>query len=406
MDVTLKPGSVSETVAVSGAATQLESETSSTGTVISETQVHDLPLNGRAYGDLMSLAPGVRRNNLENQSVTSRDASYNVNGQRSEFNNFLLDGLDNNAYGTSNQGFSNQAIPPSPDAINQFRIETNNYSAEFGRASGAVVNVSINSGTNEIHGKLWEYHRNTIFNAIGPFAAPINKLTGKSQKPCSFATSLVATLADRFCMIVFSSSPTTKAIARCRRTYAAATRSDRPAASGHLPNHHGRSGSPSQSRSLARFMQTVLCRSRTGLRWRRWSSPRLPAPNVPASQTTTRHSLAPRLTDDKGDGRLDYILSTKTTVFGRYSDHKGDIVDATSIPGDAGDGGNGTIHAYNRQIAAGITHAFRPNSTLDARIGFTWTHGGKAPYLAGKTEHQRATRAFRAFPPTRRLFAA
>src|SRR3569833_2564560 len=183
VDVTLKPGSVAESVVVSGAATQLESETSSTGTMISETQVHDLPLNGRAYGDLMSLAPGVRRNNLENQSVTSRDASYNVNGQRSEFNNFLLDGLDNNAYGTSNQGFSNQAIPPSPDAINQFRVETNNYSAVFGRASGAVVNVSVNSGTNQIHGKLWEFLRNTIFNAIGPFAAPINKLTGQAQKP-------------------------------------------------------------------------------------------------------------------------------------------------------------------------------------------------------------------------------
>ena len=172
MDLALKPGNVSETVVVSGAATQLETETSSTGTEISETQVHDLPLNGRAYGDLMALAPGVRRNNLQNQSVTSRDASYNVNGQRSEFNNFLLDGLDNNAYGTSNQGFSNQAIPPSPDAINQFRIETNNYSAEFGRASGAVVNVSINSGTNQFHGRVWEYHRNTIFNAIGPFAPP------------------------------------------------------------------------------------------------------------------------------------------------------------------------------------------------------------------------------------------
>ena len=146
IDLTVKPGAVSETVTVSGSATQLESETSSTGTTIAQTLVHDLPLNGRAYADLMSLAPGVRRNNLENQTVTSRDASYNVNGQRSEFNNFLLDGLDNNSYATSNQGFSNQVIPPSPDAINQFRAETNNYSAEFGRASGAVVNVSINSG--------------------------------------------------------------------------------------------------------------------------------------------------------------------------------------------------------------------------------------------------------------------
>ncbi len=82
----------------------------------------------------------------------------------------------------------------------------------------------------------------------------------------------------------------------------------------------------------------------------------LPSPNVQALQTTTRRFPAPHLTDNKGDGRIDYILSTKTALFGRYSDHKGDIVDATSIPGDAGDGGNGTIHAYNRQIAAGITH--------------------------------------------------
>ena len=183
VDVTLKPGSVSETVTVSGAATQLETETSSTGTIVSQTQVQDLPLNGRAYGDLMALAPGVSRNVLENQSVTSRDASFNVNGQRSEFNNFLLDGLDNNAYGTSNQGFSNQAIPPSPDAINQFRVETSNYSAEYGRASGAVVNVSINSGTNQLHGKVWEYHRNTILNAIGPFTPPTNAVTGQQQKP-------------------------------------------------------------------------------------------------------------------------------------------------------------------------------------------------------------------------------
>src|SRR3984957_6899129 len=183
VDVTLKPGSVSETVTVSGAATQLETETSSTGTIVSQTQVQDLPLNGRAYGDLMALAPGVRRNVLENQSVTSRDASFNVNGQRSEFNNFLLDGLDNNAYGTSNQGFSNQAIPPSPDAINEFRVETDNYSAEYGRSAGAVINVSIRSGTNQFHGKAYDYLRNTVFNAIGPFTPPTNPLTGKPQKP-------------------------------------------------------------------------------------------------------------------------------------------------------------------------------------------------------------------------------
>jgi hypothetical protein len=383
VDLTLKPGSVSETVTVSGAATQLESETSSIGTVISETQVHDLPLNGRAYGDLMSLAPGVRRNNLENQSVTSRDASYNVNGQRSEFNNFLLDGLDNNAYGTSNQGFSNQAIPPSPDAINQFRIETNNYSAEFGRASGAVINVSINSGTNQVHGKLWEYHRNTIFNAIGPFAPPINKLTGKSQKPALIRNQFGGAIGgpilhDR--LFFFGDYEGNRQV---QATYAAAT----------IPTDLQRQGIFQTTTGAPVPLRNPI----TGTVYANGIVPQtdwtplatlviaaLPAPNV--SGFSNNYASFPRatLTDDKGDGRLDYILSTKTAIFGRYSDHKGDIVDATSIPGDAGDGGNGTIHAYNRQIAAGITHSFSPNSTLDARVGFTWTHGGKTPYLAGK----------------------
>lgn len=65
-----------------------------------------MPLNGRAYTDLLALVPGVRRSNLESQTATSRDASYNVNGQRSEFDNLLLDGLGNNTYSTSNQDFS------------------------------------------------------------------------------------------------------------------------------------------------------------------------------------------------------------------------------------------------------------------------------------------------------------
>ena len=183
VDVTLKPGAATETVTVTGAAALLNTEDSERGQIISARDVNNLPLNGRAYADLALLTPGVRANNLENQTVTSRDASYNVNGQRSEFNNFMLDGLDNNAYGTSNQSFSNQAIQPSPDAISEFRVSTDNYSAEYGRASGAVFNVSIKSGTNQIHGKLWEYNRNTAFNAIGPFTPPTSAITGKQVKP-------------------------------------------------------------------------------------------------------------------------------------------------------------------------------------------------------------------------------
>jgi hypothetical protein len=183
VDVALKVGSNTEAVTVDAAAALLETESSERGQVIGTREVENLPLNGRAYADLAALVPGVRRNILENTTDSSRDASFNVNGQRSEFNNFLLDGLDNNAYGTSNQGFSNQAIPPSPDAISEFRVETDNYSAEFGRSAGAVVNVSIRSGTNNFHGKAYDYLRNTVFNAIGPFTPPSNPLTGAPQKP-------------------------------------------------------------------------------------------------------------------------------------------------------------------------------------------------------------------------------
>ncbi len=384
VDVTLKVGSVAETVTVSGAAAQLESESSDSGTTISETEVRDLPLNGRAYGDLMALAPGVRRNNLENQSVTSRDASFNVNGQRSEFNNFLLDGVDNNAYGTSNQGFSNQAIPPSPDAINEFRVETNNYSAEFGRASGAVINVSINSGTNQLHGSVWEYHRNTILNADGPFLPPVSAVTGQSQKPVLIRNQFGGALGgpvihDRlFYFVDYEGNR------QIQGNYLTAT----------VPTDLQRQGIFEDTTGNPVPLRNPI----TGTLYNNGVIPQtdwtplatlvinaLPSGNVPNALANNYASLPKAsLVDDKGDGRLDFYLSPKTTMFGRYSDHEGNIVDASSIPGAAGGGGNGTIHAYNRQIAAGVTHSFNAFSVLDARIGFTWTEGGKSPYLVGQ----------------------
>ena len=182
VDVTLQAGAA-ETVTVTSAAALLDTDDSERGQVIGTREVENLPLNGREYADLAALVPGVRRDALENTTDSSRDASFNVNGQRSEFNNFLLDGLDNNAYGTSNQGFSNQAIQPSPDAISEFNVQTDNYSAEYGRSAGAVINVSIRSGTNNFHGKVYDYLRNTVFNAIGPFTPPTNLATGLPQKP-------------------------------------------------------------------------------------------------------------------------------------------------------------------------------------------------------------------------------
>src|SRR5258708_38639534 len=86
---------------------------------------------------------------------------------RSTYNNFLMDGLDNNAYSPSNQGYSSQVVQPSPDALAEFKVITSNFSAEYGRVGGGVINAALKSGTNQIHGTAYEFLRNTDLNAIG-----------------------------------------------------------------------------------------------------------------------------------------------------------------------------------------------------------------------------------------------
>src|SRR5215471_5790352 len=142
IDLTLKVGETSTTVEVTGVSLQVETDTSQRGQIVTQYQTAALPLVSRNYSDLIGLTTGVRQTTQSYSSTSNtgltREGSFNVNGQRSIFNHFLLDGMDNNAYGESNQGFSNQIIQPAPDSIAQFQVVTNNETAEYGRASGAV----------------------------------------------------------------------------------------------------------------------------------------------------------------------------------------------------------------------------------------------------------------------------
>jgi hypothetical protein len=397
VDVSLKIGSASDTVTVSGAADLLETDSSERGQVIGTREVENLPLNGRAYADLAALVPGVRRNLLENSTDSSRDASFNVNGQRSEFNNFLLDGLDNNAYGTSNQGFSNQAIPPSPDAISEFRVETDNYSAEYGRSAGAVINVSIRSGTNKFHGKAYDYLRNTVFNAIGPFTPPTNPLTGKPQKPILIRNQFGGTFGGPIwkdhtfffgdyegtrqvqhtptsATIPTANQIGTSALAIANGGYTfitgKSTENGTP-----LPLLNPLTGQvysngviPFNDPSVSSFAKGVLAA--------------LPAANVPGAPFANNYASLPpdTLDDNKFDVRVDHTFSQRTTAFVRYSQHKGTILSPPNIQGPAGGSSNGTVNIFNQQIAGGVTHSFNQNSILDARFAFTRTDGGKFPY--------------------------
>src|SRR5581483_4052480 len=174
IDLTLKVGATETTVEVSDVALQIETESSQRDQTITNAQSEALPLVNRNYTDLLGLVSGVRQaptaaTTSSNGNSLIRQGAYNVNGQRSVFNNFLLDGMDNNSYGESNQGFDNQIISVPPDSVAQFSVVTNNESAEYGRGSGATVNVASASGTNQFHATLYEFLRNTNLNAAGFF---------------------------------------------------------------------------------------------------------------------------------------------------------------------------------------------------------------------------------------------
>jgi Carboxypeptidase regulatory-like domain/TonB dependent receptor-like, beta-barrel len=163
IDFTLKVGQSKEVVEVSSAGPILQTETADVGGVVQKEQINDLPLNGRRYSDLALLEAGIQRNQV-NTNNTAPDR-FSSNGNLETQNYFSLDGIDNNSGSTNLQESSVQVIQPPPDALQEFRIQTRTYSSEFGTSAGAVINASIKSGTNQFHGDVWEYLRNSSLDA-------------------------------------------------------------------------------------------------------------------------------------------------------------------------------------------------------------------------------------------------
>jgi hypothetical protein len=170
IDFSLKVGSTQETVEVKAAIPLLDNATASLGQVIETRAVSDLPLNGRNFLQLAKLSTGV----LEaKQGDRNKDGgSFIANGVRAQLNNFLLDGVDNNSKVLDQQNSSPVAVQPSVDAVQEFKVETNNYSAEYGYSAGAVVNASLKGGGNQVHGDAFEFLRNNVFDARNYFASP------------------------------------------------------------------------------------------------------------------------------------------------------------------------------------------------------------------------------------------
>ncbi len=167
VDLKLEPGRATEVVTVIGERPQLETETSELGQVVDSRRINALPLNGRNYAQLALLGAGVVP--AEPGSRVETTFGFSANGARSLQNNFLLDGIDNNANLGDVLNGSAYVVQPAVDAIAEFKVETNSYSAEFGRGNGAIMNAVIKSGTNQFHGDVWEFLRNDKFDAINAF---------------------------------------------------------------------------------------------------------------------------------------------------------------------------------------------------------------------------------------------
>ncbi len=381
VDITLNVGGATTTVdVVSGVALQVETDTSQRGQIVTQYQTAALPLVSRNYSDLIGLTTGVRAagNALSTTSNTGllREGSFNVNGERSIFNNFLLDGMDNNAYGESNQGFSNQIIQPAPDSIAQFQVVTNNETAEYGRASGAVINVAFAQGTNTFHGRVYEFLRNTDLNATGFFRPP------GGVKPQFIRNQFGGNLGGPILKEHLFFFIDYEGFRQERKQVSTAT----------LPT-------PNQLNGV--FSSTVYDPF-NGKAYAAGTSILTAAPDIsPASRTIAGliGKLSPGTAasnnfttlqrsqnfSDKGDIRLDYTLNSRNSFFLRVSDLKQNATDFPIFGLPLDGNSNGKQRILDQQVAVGYTRVVSSNQLLDARVGLSRTKAGKFSLSIGDT---------------------
>lgn len=167
-------GAVTQEVRVNSAGPLLETQTSSIQQLVNQKAINDLPLNGRNAVFLAQLSPGVTMSQNDSRGLQS-SGSFTANGLRRTQNDYLLDGMDDNVNIADLVNQSQYVVLPPPDALREFTVQTSDYTAEFGHAAGAVLNLTTKSGSNQFHGDLWEFLRNDFFDAADYFVLPTQR---------------------------------------------------------------------------------------------------------------------------------------------------------------------------------------------------------------------------------------
>src|SRR5688572_28409925 len=178
LDISLPVGSLGEMVTVTGVSPLLSTESAALGTVVNSNEVSRLPLAIRNWDDLLAMVPGVQSDRYTEQAggtSAGRTGGISVHGNRSLQNNFLLDGVANNSFSTNVQELTTQLSRPSVDAIDEFKVVTSPYAAEYGWSPGAAIIVSTKSGTNRYRGTAYDFYRDDRMDTINYFAKAANQ---------------------------------------------------------------------------------------------------------------------------------------------------------------------------------------------------------------------------------------
>lgn len=390
IDLSLKVGGDETVVQVTDVAVQVETESSQRDQTITNYQTAALPLVNRNYSDFLGLVTGVRQaptaaTTSSNGNALIRQGAYNVNGQRSVFNNFLLDGMDNNAYGESNQGFDNQIIAVPPDSVAQFSVVTNNQSAEYGRSSGATINVASQSGSNQFHGVLYDFFRNTNLNAAGFFKPPTGNVP--FRKPSTNRNQFGGNIGgpifrDKFFFFL---------------DYEGLRSITKPLFVLTLPTQNELNGIfvtpvrnplnpaviyPAGTKIPTSALNPLAVQIANAFK----NIPGLPVSgSATTGQAAADYAVLVPFKDygDKGDLRLDYAPNASSRYFLRVSQRKETGTNNPTIPEPLDGQASGPQRILNQQIALGYTGLFGSNRVLDVRLGLSKTKAGKTPLSIG-----------------------
>ena len=372
IDITLQLGQMSEVVEIQAETPLLQTSSSDLGTTVVEEQIKTLPLNGRNFVSLTRTVPGILRGtpggNIDGAGSLAwrASASFSANGQRTRDNNYMLDGVDNNE-----TWLQTVVIFPSPDALEEFKLQTSTYSAEFGKSLGGVVNLQIKSGTNEFHGSVFEFLRNDKFDANNFFLNKAGRPKPDFSQHQFGATFSGPIIKDR--THFFADYQGLRITAG--QTYVST-----------VPTMKMRQGDFSELNRIIYDPLTGAPFPGNAIPQNRWDpaaanilTKLYPEPNAAGSVGTTgqvvnNYVITPNLErqDNQGDLKISHKLTDNNRAFIRYSIQKTHRYLPATLPhGDAGatfGAGDGNIKAQS--ITFNDTHTFTPNFLNEFRFGW------------------------------------